>query len=79
MELDIEAEIETLLLLKPETLLRGEQVRLEALTRLKRIGILAKELDWCDFEYDPALFPSQSPQQCVDEILRLCGVNHEEA
>ncbi len=62
MKLDIEAEIETLLLLKPETLLRGEQVRLEALTRLKRIGEIAQ------------LPTGKFDDKSWGEILRLCGV-----
>ncbi len=71
MNLDIEKLLEVFGTFKPESYM--DCVAFEALTRLKRIGELAKELDWCDFEYDPALFPTILPQQCLEEILRLCG------
>lgn len=47
----------------------------EALTRLKRIGELAKELDdRCVMESHLPGYWKHPPQDNLDEILRLCGV-----
>ncbi len=66
MKLDIEAELKRM----ADCQCHQCEVRREALTRLKRIGELAKIVDDQTFG---------EPPQYLKEILRLCGVNHEEA
>ncbi len=70
MKLDIEADVERIKMRCIKKMTAGDEalVAIEALKRLKRIGILARSLADCVLSDD---------QLELAEILRLCGVNHD--